>query len=65
MIATGDIGAEKGAGLQGNAGESPTRVGSRRPREDVIVTKRTELTDEFKDTPWEKIRDEIYKGRGA
>jgi hypothetical protein len=23
------------------------------------------LTDEFKNAPWEKIRDEIYKGRGA
>jgi hypothetical protein len=22
------------------------------------------LTDEFKDAPWEKIRDEIYKGHG-
>src|SRR5439155_24509854 len=23
------------------------------------------LTDEFKRAPWEKIRDEIYRGRGA
>jgi hypothetical protein len=23
------------------------------------------LTDEFKDAGWEKIRDEIYRGRGA
>ncbi len=23
------------------------------------------LTNEFKDAPWEKIRDEIYKGHGA
>ncbi len=23
------------------------------------------LTDEFKNAPWEKIRDEIYLGRGA
>ena len=23
------------------------------------------LTDEFKSAPWEKIRDEIYRGRGA
>jgi len=23
------------------------------------------LTDEFKDAGWDKIRDEIYKGRGA
>lgn len=23
------------------------------------------LTDEFKNAPWEKIRDEIYKGHGA
>ena len=23
------------------------------------------LTDEFKNAPWEKIRDDIYKGHGA
>ncbi len=23
------------------------------------------LTDEFKNAPWEKIRDEVYKGHGA
>lgn len=23
------------------------------------------LTDEFKNAPWEKIRDEIYRGHGA
>ena len=23
------------------------------------------LTDQFKNAPWEKIRDEIYRGRGA
>jgi hypothetical protein len=23
------------------------------------------LTDEFKNAPWEKLRDEIYKGRDA
>jgi hypothetical protein len=23
------------------------------------------LTDEFKNAPWEKFRDEIYQGRGA
>ena len=23
------------------------------------------LTDEFKNAPWEKFRDEIYRGRGA
>ena len=30
-----------------------------------LVTVPGTLTDEFKDAPWEKIRDEIYKGRGA
>ena len=31
-----------------------------------LVTFRGEgLTDEFKNAPWEKIRDEIYKGHGA
>jgi len=30
-----------------------------------LVTVPGALTDEFKNAPWEKIRDEIYKGRGA
>lgn len=30
-----------------------------------LVTVRGGLTDEFKNASWEKIRDEIYKGRGA
>lgn len=30
-----------------------------------LITVPGGLTGEFKDTPWEKIRDEIYKGRGA
>ena len=30
-----------------------------------LVTVPGALTDEFKEAPWEKIRDEIYKGRGA
>lgn len=30
-----------------------------------IVTVPGALTDEFKNAPWEKIRDEIYKGHGA
>jgi len=30
-----------------------------------LVTVPGALTDEFKDAPWEKIRDEIYKGCGA
>ena len=30
-----------------------------------LVTVPGELTDEFKNAPWEKIRDEIYKGHGA
>ena len=30
-----------------------------------IVVKGGGLTDEFKNAPWEKFRDEIYKGRGA
>ncbi len=31
-----------------------------------LVTVRGQgLTDEFKNAPWEKIRDEIYKGHGA
>jgi hypothetical protein len=30
-----------------------------------LVTAPGRLTDEFKDAPWEKIRDEIYKGHGA
>jgi hypothetical protein len=30
-----------------------------------LVTVPGGLTDEFKNAPWEKIRDEIYKGHGA
>ena len=30
-----------------------------------LVTFKSELADEFKDAPWEKFRDEIYRGRGA
>lgn len=30
-----------------------------------LVTVPGGLTDEFKDAPWEKIRDEIYSSRGA
>jgi len=30
-----------------------------------LVTFKGELTEEFKDAPWEKFRDEIYRGRGA
>jgi hypothetical protein len=30
-----------------------------------LVTVPGALTDEFKDAPWEKFRDEIYQGRGA
>jgi hypothetical protein len=30
-----------------------------------LVTVPGGLTDEFKSVPWEKIRDEIYKGYGA
>lgn len=30
-----------------------------------LVTVRGGLTDEFKNAPWGKIRDEIYRGRGA
>ena len=30
-----------------------------------LVTVPGGLTDEFKGAPWQKIRDEIYKGRGA
>ena len=30
-----------------------------------VVVKGSGLTDEFKNAPWEKIRDEIYKGHGA
>jgi hypothetical protein len=30
-----------------------------------LVTVPGELTDEFKNAPWERIRDEIYRGRGA
>ena len=30
-----------------------------------LVTVPGALTDEFKNAPWEKIRDEIYKGHGA
>ncbi len=29
-----------------------------------LVTVPGALTDEFKNAPWEKIRDEIYKGHG-
>ena len=31
----------------------------------LVTFKGEGLTDEFKDAPWEKIRDEIYKGHGA
>jgi hypothetical protein len=31
----------------------------------LVVTKGGGLTDEFKNASWEKIRDEIYRGRGA
>lgn len=30
-----------------------------------LVTVPGELTDEFRNAPWEKIRDEIYRGHGA
>jgi hypothetical protein len=30
-----------------------------------LVTVRGGLTEEFKNASWEKIRDELYKGRGA
>jgi len=30
-----------------------------------LVTVPGGLTDEFKNAPWEKIRDEIYRGHGA
>lgn len=30
-----------------------------------LVTVAGRLTEEFANAPWEKIRDEIYKGRGA
>jgi hypothetical protein len=30
-----------------------------------LVTVPGTLTEEFQNAPWEKIRDEIYKGRGA
>jgi hypothetical protein len=30
-----------------------------------LVTVSGRLTDEFKDAPWQKIRDEIYKCRGT
>lgn len=30
-----------------------------------LITVPGTLTEEFKHAPWEKIRDEIYKGRGA
>jgi len=30
-----------------------------------VVVSGGALTDEFKNAPWEKIRDEIYKGHGA
>ena len=31
----------------------------------LVTFKGSGLTDEFKNAPWEKIRDEIYKGHGA
>jgi hypothetical protein len=30
-----------------------------------LVTVPGELTEAFKNAPWERIRDEIYQGRGA
>ena len=30
-----------------------------------LITVRGALTEEFENAPWEKFRDEIYKGRGA
>ena len=31
----------------------------------LVTVRGNGLTDEFKNAPWEKIRDEIYRGRGA
>ena len=31
----------------------------------LITVRGRGLTDEFKSAPWEKFRDEIYRGRGA
>ncbi len=38
---------------------------SKRRRLPPLVTVPGKLTEEFKYAPWEKIRDEIYRGRGA
>ena len=31
----------------------------------LVTVRGSGLTDEFRNAPWEKIRDEIYQGRGA
>ena len=31
----------------------------------LVTVKGHGLSDEFKDASWERIRDEVYKGRGA
>src|SRR5882672_7347532 len=31
----------------------------------LVTVRGKGLTDEFKNAPWEKFRDEIYRGRGA
>ena len=31
----------------------------------LVTVNGSGLTDEFKSAPWEKIRDEIYRGRGS
>jgi hypothetical protein len=31
----------------------------------LVTVRGRGLTDEFKNAPWEKFRDEIYRGRGA
>jgi hypothetical protein len=42
--------------------EKQSRPGKLPP---LVTVRGRGLTDEFKNAPWEKFRDEIYRGRGA
>src|ERR1051325_5158030 len=48
VVAARNVGAEENTRIRRRIGERPTRVGCRRPRQNVGVAERTELADEFK-----------------
>ena len=41
------------------------KMGKPRKLPPLLTVRGGGLTHEFKNAPWEKIRDEIYRGRGA